>query len=219
MTRAQKRLLDAKSGGGSLEPTKYIPAKRLNRLISLPSTQQKIKSDVSAKIHKTLKAKPDNVPVQPEKYTPGKRSRRMNSMPEIQRKAGGTIKLGASKHHRSVVDHDDDMTKVISLNCKLTNEVLHTKKLLVEKMNEYVKLQERLHQTDIERIQVKAMLLNAQKEIEHLKKEVDELKKARFCSDLITFDDERCESVCNFLILLLYMFIKFYAKYFICFFF
>lgn len=112
-------------------------------------------------------------------------------MPPIQSKpkVGGPNQLGAAKRYRSEEDSSDEMAKVISLNCKLTNEVLNMKKLLFERTDELIKLQERFHQKDTEYLQLNAMLLKTKKEKDDLSKELNEMKAEQFCSDLIIFDD------------------------------
>lgn len=85
---------------------------------------------------------------------------------------------------------NDEMSQVVVLNCKLTNEVLKLKNLVLEKGNDFVKLQEQFHQKMVECISLESSLEEAKKKIDELTNAYETLKSERFCSDLIKFDDD-----------------------------
>lgn len=122
-------------------------------------------------------------------YTPAKRTRRTKSTPAIDNDMNGS----QSKRFRAMnPDDDHDMSKIIALNCKLTNEVLGLKKMLLERNEEFVQMQKNYYESSIENIALKSSLEEAKKNIEDLNELVETLRAERFCGDLIQFDDD-CE--------------------------
>lgn len=142
-----------------------------------------------------------------KKIVPAKRNRRFESTPMVGTKSLYAQKSSLTQKRRRsdtnlTNDEDnvakkkktgvenDDMSQVVALNCKLTNEILKTKNLLFEKNNDIIKLQEQYHKKDIECITLKSSLKEINEEINELKSAYAALKEERFCSDLIKFDDD-----------------------------
>lgn len=82
----------------------------------------------------------------------------------------------------------DDMSHVVQLNCKLTNELLKLKNLVLEKTSSFIKLQKEYHHKTLECISLQSLLSEAKKKVETLSNAYDALKAERSCSDLIKFD-------------------------------
>lgn len=141
-------------------------------------------------------------------YIPGKRMRRFQSMPanrankksadktendrladQPKRRGRPSVDSHVRASKKQKTEEMDEMSKVIALNCKLTNEILSMKKALLEKTDEFIKMQERYYQKVIECLQLDTAILDAKNEIAELKKKLDEINAKQFCLDLITFDD------------------------------
>lgn len=106
-----------------------------------------------------------------EQLTPGKRKRRFDSTPQ----------QGTS------VGEDDTLSKIVALNCKLTNEVLVSKKQLFEKTNMLLKLQEDFHTKEIECMNLQTENAKKAAKVEELEKCIENMRSAQYCDDLIDF--------------------------------
>lgn len=117
--------------------------------------------------------------------TPGKRKRRVDSTPLLSR---STV----------TEEKDNTLSNVIAMNCKLTNEILFAKKQLSEKNDALFKIQQSLHERDIECNNLKAKMLEMVGEIEELKRCMEVMRAERFCDDLIEFGDDAASSKFSF---------------------
>lgn len=136
---------------------------------------------------------------------PSKRTNRLNSAPCNIRnpvvvlspidETGNKYKR-ATKQHGSKAstvrnhDSDDSTSKLIAMHCQLTSEVLETKKLLSEKCNALLKLNQDYCQSQLEVVVLKNSNEDKDRQINILRKELEQLKAERFATDLIRFDDE-----------------------------
>lgn len=148
----------------------------------------------------------EDVNAQVESWTPGKRNRRVNSLP-VSSKISREIRelsistKGKTKAQRqtqpgkrkrrvdstpasqiTIAETDDPLSKLVTINCKLTNEVLITKNKLHEKMDAFMKLQENYYQKTIECKELTS-------KVKELQKCVEQLKSERFTDDLIDFEN------------------------------
>lgn len=85
---------------------------------------------------------------------------------------------------------NDDVTQIVVMNCKLTNEVIKLKNVVLEKNDFIIKLQDKYHQKTVECISLESKLDEAQQLLEELHDAYQGLKAEQFCSDLIKFDDD-----------------------------
>lgn len=126
-----------------------IPAKRVRRVLSVPA------SKVNANVESTKEN---------SKIAPAKRKARCNST--------------SSQQAILNPETDDAISKLVTMNCKLTNEILLAKKQLCEKSDTILKLQERLHQNEIKGIEMTAT-------IKSLEDRIEKMHSDNFCDDLI----------------------------------
>lgn len=85
---------------------------------------------------------------------------------------------------------DTDVSSLIAMNCKLTSEVLDTKKLLSDKNNALLEIQKDYFAEQLEVIALKKSNLEKDQQIDMLRKEIEQIRAERFCTDLIRFDEE-----------------------------
>lgn len=142
-------------------------------------------------------------PVQPK---PGKRSIRFKSTPaESTKSIDDEALVSNNKKRRHVLNavttesgtkpskkqkiENDDVTQIVAMNCKLANEIIGLKNVVLEKNDCIIKLQDKCHQKTVECISLESKLDEAQKLLEELHDAYQGLKAEQFCSDLIKFDD------------------------------
>lgn len=109
------------------------------------------------------------------------------------------------KHRRNSLDIDSsaqngkrkekyvkvsDMKDVVALNCKLTNEMLGMKKQLMDKNDGYIRMQKQYFEKDIECLKLKTSISEQAKKIDEMQKEIQALKDAQICTDLIQLTDD-----------------------------
>lgn len=157
-----------------------------------------LRSQNPAKNKKTV----SNVPEPKTSYVPAKRVRRCDSLPpkaamrhrnsqDSEAIEGNGKNKGKNKGKpKGNNTETDGMMDIIGLNCKLTNDMLGMKKQLVEKLDEFNKMQKQFFEKDVECLKLKSLLSEKEKLIDDFKKEIDALKDQMFCSDLIQFDVE-----------------------------
>lgn len=195
---------------GDGENSTYVPGKRITRLQSKAlesgksTKEQPVKasgSDLQKKgndnsnVAGSQKSKRDLSPNNRD-TTPAKRVNRSKStMVESNTYvAGKRNKRLASKQHGSSNDKDstsdkDSFSRLIAMNCKLTSELLDSKKMLSEKNNALLQMQQNLFDKELNIVTMKDLLSYKEKQLEMLRKEFDQMKNERFCTDLIQFDD------------------------------
>lgn len=89
----------------------------------------------------------------------------------------------------SVEENNDVMSQVIATNCKLVTEILNLKRSLFEKADALMKMQAKYYEEVMKHMNSNVLVKQRGDEIEKLKKEVENLKAAQFCTDLIKLDD------------------------------
>lgn len=156
-------------GNFHVQNTSVAPGKRTARLLSVPSKTNKKSPAVSSPIKDACSIHAKNTSARPAKHT---------------------ARLKSVCEERDEQSEIDSISRLIALNCKLTNEILETKKVLCEKNNTLLKIQQKLFEKEVETIDLKHLLSKQLEEIEMLKKEVSQLKDERFVTDLINFDAE-----------------------------
>lgn len=142
-----------------------------------------------------------------ETYIPAKRSSRAKSTPSHyvetnisqasgskplkRRRLSDTNSTDCNKNEnkKKKVTSDDVSEQVVIMNCKLMNEVLKLKNLMLEKTNDFINLREQYHQKVVECISLETSLAEAKKENQKLSEIYEVLKAEPFCSDLIKFED------------------------------
>lgn len=164
------------------ESETYVAGKRNRRLISTPFQDRMEKSantSTSGTANKgtVSPAKRTNRSVscagESSAYVPAKRTKKSDG------------KHGPSN---DVDLNNDSISRLIAVNCKLTKELLDSKKVLSEKNNSLLKIQENLFQKELELVNTKNLLSAADRQVEMIRKELDQLKAERHCEDLIQFD-------------------------------
>lgn len=89
---------------------------------------------------------------------------------------------------------------VVALNCKLTNEILETKKYLFQKTDALSQLEKSFHEKSIECIELKSKISEHEIKIKTLENKIENTKAEQFCDDLILFDDAKQNSECCLII-------------------
>lgn len=85
---------------------------------------------------------------------------------------------------------DADVSSLIAMNCKLTSEVLDAKKLLSDKNNALLKIQKECFEEQLKVVALEKSNTEKDQQIDILRKEIEDIKAERFCTDLIRFDEE-----------------------------
>lgn len=131
-----------------------------------------------------------------ETYVPGKRKRRVESTPISQliapKRSGKSLesKSNGKKKGKNTSTTDTIDMDIVTLNCKLTNDLLNMKKSLVENLEALNHMQKQYFEKDIECLKLKTLLLEKEKQIDDLEKGMDALRDQMFCTDLIKFDTD-----------------------------
>lgn len=161
-------------------------------------TRQMSKSLSSATKHNLS---PSKGSVPKKTVVAAKRAGRLNSAPCRLRQAvvvlspiketGEKQKRATKKRDTAAVPNDsnDNISSLIAMNCKLTFEVLDTKKTLSEKNNALLKIQKNYFESQLEVIALQKSNTEKDQQIDMLLKQIERLKAERFCSDLISFDE------------------------------
>lgn len=144
----------------TFESETVVPGKRGRRLLSLPNRTE-ISNSISNEIN------------QKQKVIPAKRKRRVASTPAISQTDG---------------QPNDTMSKIVAMNCKLTNEILVAKKQLYEKTDDLLKLQELYFTKQAEYKDLQAKTAVMAEQIKELERTVEQLRAEQFCNNLIDFD-------------------------------
>lgn len=105
--------------------------------------------------------------------TPAKRNRRSDSTPQQCVSSG---------------EPNDTISKVVTMNCKLTNEILVAKKQLCEKTEDIVKLQESLHKKEMKCKDLQSETADLAKKIKQMEEIIEQMRAENFCNDLIDFE-------------------------------
>lgn len=84
---------------------------------------------------------------------------------------------------------DSNVSILVELNCKLTNDVLLTKKHLAEKNDELIKIQKEYNLKTIECCNLQIQVHDLQKKVHENEMTIEKLRPEQFCEDLISFDD------------------------------
>lgn len=148
----------------------------------------------------------ENNPTVPGNDIPGKRTRRTASLyvqnPSMNagssKASKETEKTTAAKRKRrcdstpSLVEQPDDaLSKLVSMNCKLTNEILIAKKQFIEKTDVISKLQDALQGKTIENKDMQNTIAELMQKIKELERCIEQLRSERFCDDLIDFEGNK----------------------------
>lgn len=139
-----------------------VPAKCTRRLGSVP-----------AKTRKSLNLEP-STDSNEKRVIPAKRNRRFESTPQ---------------QPASIEKPEETISNIVAMNCKLTNEILATKKQLCEKSDALLKLQEKFHAKDIQCMNFQTEMVVMTEKIRELEKLIEQLRSERFCNDF-DFDFE-----------------------------
>lgn len=95
-------------------------------------------------------------------------------------------------------ENDEPLANIITMNCKLTNEVLSTKKQLAEKCDDLLTMQHNLHEKDIECMILQGKVTELEKQIKELEAMITNMRDQQFCDDLIKFEDTSEQSTGKF---------------------
>lgn len=155
------------------ESTTYVAGKRNKRLVS---TVFESRMEKSGKASKSGMANKSNA-------TPAKRANRSMSC---------TAEISAcvpSKRTKNSDFNQDPISRLIAVNCKLTNELLDSKKVLSEKNNSLLEMQGKMLQKELELVATKNLLFTAGQQVEMLEKKLKQLKAEQYCTDLIQLED------------------------------
>lgn len=96
-------------------------------------------------------------------------------------------RVQSSAAPNSINKENSTFLDIVSLNCKLTNEMLDMKRSLSQKTNALSELEKRFHEKSIECIELKSKISKIEKE-----------KSEKFCDDLISFDDAEQTEINSF---------------------
>lgn len=191
-TRSQSKLVE-----NPAQVETIVPSKRSSRFKSTPMhaiEPKNVQGPVSKRRRLSDASTTDDYEKPSKKnvnFSEPKKATASASNPGKRRRLSDASTSGdsASSSKKKKIENDE-MSEVVILNCKLTNEVLKLKNLVLEKGNDFVKLQEQYHQKMVECISLESSLEEAKKKIEELSNAYETLKSERFCSDLIKFDDD-----------------------------
>lgn len=161
-----------------------VPGKRNRRLMSVP-----VQSGTSNENIISIRSEDH----EQNKDTPAKRKRRLNSTP---------VRSSSNE------DTENSLSKLISMNCKLTNELLVLKKQYSEKNDALLKTTQCFHDTNLQYQKLQFEFAQMEKEVERLEKCVEELRAERFCNDLIDLRSNTEETTGTLKILLKYFTIR-----------
>lgn len=166
-----------------------VPAKRNRRQLSLPCVTNNLidsflaqSGTVSTTVEFVNKQKKRKTSTQERAPSvPAKRNRRQLSMP-----CDANVSSVNSSSEQS-----DTLSKVIGLNCRLTNELLNSKKHLSQKTDDLLEMQRKFYEKQIECNNLLSLLTTKDAEIVQLKSALEKIYAQQFCDDLIDFED--CE--------------------------
>lgn len=82
----------------------------------------------------------------------------------------------------------DALSTTIAMNCKLTNEVIDTKKLLLAKSDDLLKMQQQFYEKEIACKTLEAKVAEQDGKINELEKRIEQMRAELFTDDLINFD-------------------------------
>lgn len=136
---------------------------------------------------------------------PAKRSRRLFSAPQrstnkepdpptetVSAKRGRRLQSATQKSDNKKADSpsdEDTISKVVTMICKLTNELLLAKKQLSDKSDFVLKLQQSYFEKNIECNKAQAVIEEKNKKIEELQNTIEVMRAEKYCDDLIKFEE------------------------------
>lgn len=145
---------------------------------SVELTKLNVQIDSIVEEPRRTRSKGSNLP------PPAKRARRLASTPHTSNRAN------ENRGNNNVADtQDDSLSKVIAMNCKITNELIATKKQLSDKNDLIVEMHKEHYDKNIECKALETTLAKKETEIKKLLKEIEKLKAEKFCDDLINLED------------------------------
>lgn len=145
---------------------------------SVELTKLNVQIDSIVEEPRRTRSKGSNLP------PPAKRARRLASTPHTSNRAN------ENRGNNNVADtQDDSLSKVIAMNCKITNELIATKKQLSDKNDLIVEMHKEHYDKNIECKALEITLAKKETEIKKLLKEIEKLKAEKFCDDLINLED------------------------------
>lgn len=86
----------------------------------------------------------------------------------------------------------DVMSNVVSVNCKLTNELLEIKKSLREKNDALIAMQVKYYEKDLECEKLKSLASEKDHQIVDLSEKIEIMRAEKVCTDLIDLNDMEC---------------------------
>lgn len=81
------------------------------------------------------------------------------------------------------------MSEVVSVNCKLTNELLDMKKSLIEKNDALIAMQAKYYEKELECEKLKSLASEKDHQIGNLSKMIEMMRAEKICTDLIDLNE------------------------------